>query len=449
MHPVLIVKAWQYEAELTFPHFLGIGGAVGSGSAGQAMHTVELNFLSQVMPALMLVVGMLALCSRQLFRGKQRVGGGHSAPSYPRVPKASPRSSDACAPAIAPSEEAISLLDHGFMQSDGAPYAPACAPSCASSFAPSTATCQPSKAQAVEMPMEAEAEDGRRSHGAPLPYGVAQPPAQSMAIQQTASNKPRPAQPAARVAQSPAAALRAEINQAFAPKSAQSPAAALRAEINKAFAPNAPLPTHLQVDIPGSFVGSAMAQTGWNPQNLPGSGGSPSGGFTTSFGQYSPYSLGPHGYIPPQQRSPQQASPILVKVKTSPSPPIPPSPPLDLRGLSRMEDFIAEAKAGTPVAEEVATGRGLVNSARNFAKNITQRVLPKRGFVKGVAERWTEAHLTPPQPPRSVSGFEPYSPEKLSISKLNVGEVAHSPERVGPSSFERRRRIIEERILNA
>ena len=408
MHPVLIVKAWQYEAELTFPHFLGIGGAVGSGSAGQAMHTVELNFLSQVMPALMLVVGMLALCSRQLFRGKQRVGGGHSAPSYPRVPKASPRSSDACAPAIAPSEEAISLLDHGFMQSDGAPYAPACAPSCASSFAPSTATCQPSKAQAVEMPMEAEGEDERRSHGAPLPYGVAQPPAQSMAIQQTASYKPRPAQPAARVAQSPAAALRAEINQAFAPKShsrAVSSASGDQQFRAERTAPDAPAGWHTWLVCRVSHGTNRMesAEPAWQRRFS-------GGGFTTSFA--SSLYLGPHGYIPPQQRSPQQASPILVKVKTSPSPPIPPSP-LTF-AASRGKTY----RRRRPARQWRRKSQCGPASALNFAKNITQRVLPKQASSRArrSRRRRISPHLSPHARCRARAPFA----RKAFDFKLNI-----------------------------
>ena len=112
-----------------------------------------------------------------------------------------------------------------------------------------------------------------------------------------------------------------------------------------------------------------------------------------------------------------------------------------------MEEFLAQA--GAPAPEGASSARGIIDSARRALKKVGDAVLPRRGFVRGVAERWTEAHLTPPHPTKT-SGFEPYSPEKLAtMEKLNLSGVDHSPERVGPSSFERRRRLIVDQILNA
>lgn len=396
MQPVLIVKAWQYETEVVFPTILGIGGSFTAIGGTETTKTVELSFLTQVLPILMLLCGCVGICCRVLL-------GMRTAYGYPRIHKVSPRGSGN-APATTPTEDTL-LLEQDFVMSDAA-SPPAQAP---------VPACQPSKAQATET--------------------IVNLPTYDTELQSSLSDQQD---------EEPAAPIPATTMTRVTP----SPAAALRAEINKAFAPNAPLPAHLQVgsSIPYNRKPGRTSACGSGGSS---SAGSPSGGATCSFGQYTS-SLGPYGYVPPEQRSPQQTSPIPVKVRASPSPPIPPSPPLDLRGLSRMEDFLAEAGAGAPQPSgDLGSGRGLVNSARRFAKNITERVLPKKGFVKGVAERWTEAHLTPPQPPRTVSGFEPYSPEKLSISKLNMGDIEHSPERVGPSSFERRRRLIETQMLNA
>jgi hypothetical protein len=406
MQPVLIVKAWQYEAKVAFPQFLGVGGSItafgggdslaASDSPSGATGALELNALTQVLPLLVLFVAAVAVCCRQLVSalGASK----RTSASYPRIAKASPRDSGNTgtgAPApIAPSE-ATSLLEPSFEQSDSA--------ACDDAYEPSS-MAQPSKAQATEL---AAAPYEANSAFMPDELGAERAPSAAL----------RPA----RVAQSPAAALRAEINAAFAP-----------------------LPPHVQV---GSSLYAFQNRQLENGNASGGSGGgSPGGG----YGGYTS-SLGPYGYVPPNMRSPQQTSPVGVvpKIRSSPSPPVAPSPPLDLRGLSRMEDFFADVGAGAPMATDQGSGRGLVDSARRFAKNITERVLPKKGFVKGVAERWTEAHLTPPPPPRTVSGFEPYSPEKLSISKLNLGDLDHSPERVGPSSFERRRRLIETQMLNA
>ena len=104
-----------------------------------------------------------------------------------------------------------------------------------------------------------------------------------------------------------------------------------------------------------------------------------------------------------------------------------------------MEDFLAEAQAGAPRSD--LSDRLLV-SARKIARGITASVMPRRGYVKGVSERWSEAHLgkSPPKLWTGYSGFTPDSPEHGSPG------VDLSPERVGPLSFERRRRVVAEHL---
>ena len=141
------------------------------------------------------------------------------------------------------------------------------------------------------------------------------------------------------------------------------------------------------------------------------------------------------------------------KVGSPPPPAI--SPPLDLGGLSTMEEFINEAHANAPAGS--LSGR-LINSARNLARGITQRsAIPKRGFVRGVSKRWDDVHLgkvptehftgysgfdpaprTPPVP--NLQGFVPDGPEQPAPG------LEFSPERVGPLSFERRRRLVQDLI---
>jgi hypothetical protein len=119
------------------------------------------------------------------------------------------------------------------------------------------------------------------------------------------------------------------------------------------------------------------------------------------------------------------------------SPPPPISPPLDLGGLSKLQDFVEEAHATNLSAR-------LKLSARNLARGVTARVLPRRGFVKGVAERWTEVHMGKRSDDQwgGYSGFAPDSPEHGSPT------LELSPERVGPLSFERRRTLVAEHIEN-
>ena len=114
-----------------------------------------------------------------------------------------------------------------------------------------------------------------------------------------------------------------------------------------------------------------------------------------------------------------------------------------------MEDFVAEKGAAAPVAaDQPSSARGLlVLSARRLAKGITAAVLPKKGYVKGVADRWDEAHLTPPpQYAKPYTGFTPVAPSSPELA-LNVKELPEwTPDRVGPLSFERRRTLIEKKI---
>ena len=112
-----------------------------------------------------------------------------------------------------------------------------------------------------------------------------------------------------------------------------------------------------------------------------------------------------------------------------------------------MEDFLHEmGPAGAPSAEESDSARQrLLITARRMAKGITAAVLPKKGFVKGVAERWTEAHLNrSPEYSKPYTGFTPVTPASPELKLSNLPEW--TPDRVGPLSFERRRTLIEQKI---
>jgi hypothetical protein len=129
----------------------------------------------------------------------------------------------------------------------------------------------------------------------------------------------------------------------------------------------------------------------------------------------------------------------------------PPSPPLDLRGLSRMTDFVSHVNAPASEEPEKLSAR-LKLSARKLARGLTTSLF-KRGFVKGVSERWDEAHLqrTASTPGKLYSGFEPRTSPDKRVPGLSIPEPDDdftSPERVGPLSFERRKRNIEEFIQN-
>lgn len=166
---------------------------------------------------------------------------------------------------------------------------------------------------------------------------------------------------------------------------------------------------------------------------------------------YDVEAVGLNSASPPASGSPQGDGKAWTapRPRRLPMPVTPPSPPLDLKGLSRMEDFVAEKGAAAPVAaDQPSSARGLlVLSARRLAKGITAAVLPKKGYVKGVADRWDEAHLTPPpQYAKPYTGFTPVAPSSPELA-LNVKELPEwTPDRVGPLSFERRRTLIEKKI---
>ena len=132
---------------------------------------------------------------------------------------------------------------------------------------------------------------------------------------------------------------------------------------------------------------------------------------------YDVEAVGLNSTSPPASGSPQGDGKAWTapRPRRLPMPVTPPSPPLDLKGLSRMEDFVAEKGAAAPVAaDQPSSARGLlVLSARRLAKGITAAVLPKKGYVKGVADRWDEAHLTPPPSTRSPTRDSRRLPPRL------------------------------------
>lgn len=144
-----------------------------------------------------------------------------------------------------------------------------------------------------------------------------------------------------------------------------------------------------------------------------------------------------------------------MKPYSPPKPPPPPqpkmTPPIDLKGLNPLAQFVQEVSRSTDAGANSArdSARGLKLSARAFAKGISQRLLPKRGFVRGISERWeqqaavAQTYTPAKRTPSGYSGFDP-----LDLSEVSPERLGASPERVGPSSFERRRRLMEE-LLNA
>ncbi len=104
-----------------------------------------------------------------------------------------------------------------------------------------------------------------------------------------------------------------------------------------------------------------------------------------------------------------------------------------------MEDFLDEAHA--PRSDRGSAREPRKFSARSIARGLSAAVLPRRGFVKGVSERWDPAHLgkTPTSTWTGYSGYAPVSPEASE-------ELEFSPERVGPLSFERRRRLVADHL---
>ena len=144
----------------------------------------------------------------------------------------------------------------------------------------------------------------------------------------------------------------------------------------------------------------------------------------------------------PSSTSPNEGVTAKWKPAKAP-PPAPTTPPLDLGGLTTMEEFMTSAHTSAPAEQAASSGRGLKNSARRLARSVTSSVLPQKGFVKGVAKRWTEPHLGR-APSNSAthwqgySGFAPDSPEALELS----------PERIGPLSFRRRAVVVDDYLTS-